>query len=331
LYYRWRQRRVLGQLEDLEPTPVDLYQALPEEVEAVRSFALKHSRDGYRRLAWMMVDQDVAYLSPSSVYRILDELELLCRYKPSRAVGSKPEPPTAPHQVWHTDLMYLWIRGRWYFFIGVLDGFSRYIVHWELLASMRAGEVVDAIHAALEKYPGLCPSIIHDNGPQFTSREFRSLIKQFSLADIAIRVYHPESNGKIERFHRSLRQEGLGDQQLADQLQAREIIGCWVAQYNQERLHSGLQYLTPEDVLMGRRQERLEQRRQKLAAARRQRVEVNRRRAEERRRQEESRQQEASCQRAECQGTLTSRDWNSEAIGGSAPEPPGFSALCGNG
>jgi putative transposase len=75
-----------------------------------------------------MVDANVAYLSPSTVYRILDRHQSLCRWKPSRAVGQKPEPPSRPHQVWHTDLMYLWMSGRWYFFMALLDGFSRYIL-----------------------------------------------------------------------------------------------------------------------------------------------------------------------------------------------------------
>jgi transposase InsO family protein len=292
----------------------------------VKKFALSHPRDGYRRLAWMMVDQDVAFLSPSSVYRILDEDDLLSRYKPSRSLGQKPQPPTAPHQVWHTDLMYLWVGGRWYYFIAVLDGYSRYIVHWELMTSMRAAGVVDAIHAALEKYPGVRPAVVHDNGSQFTSREFRGLIKRFSLTDVRIRIYHPESNGKVERVHRSLRQEGLADQSPQNLVQARAVIGRWVADYNQKRLHAGIQYLTPEDLLMDRQQQRLEERRQKLETAKRVRVEVNRRR-QQRRRQEESRHEEMNCQRAVNQAGGSSEGSKEESIGGFAPEPPGFTAL----
>lgn len=307
LYYRWQLRRRQGQLEDQQAPPVDLYQALPEEKEAVVQFALAHPRDGYRRLAWMMVDQEVAYLSPSSVYRILDERNLLCRWKPSISSGRKPEPPTAPHQQWHTDLMYLWINGRWYFFIGVLDAYSRYLVHWELLASMRAQEVTDVIHRALEKYPGLHPKIVHDNGSQFTSRDFRKLVKRFSLTQIRIRIYHPESNGKIERLHRTLRQEGLADKTLVNQLQVREIIAEWVEHYNRERLHAGLAYLTPQDWLEGRQQVRLDERKKKLQQAKKTRYEENLKR----------RQNEISCQRAE--------------TGGFAPEPPGFTAKAESG
>jgi transposase InsO family protein len=278
LYYRWRQRQAQGELEDQKAQPVDLYQALPEEAAAVQRFALEHPRDGYRRLAWMMVDQDVAYLSPSSVYRILDRHQLLCRWKPSRSAGQKPAPPTRPHQVWHTDLMYLWISGRWYFFMAVLDGFSRFVLHWDLLASMRSAEVVDVVHAALEKHPAVKPRIVHDNGPQFTGKEFRDLIQRFTLEEIRIRVYHPESNGKIERFHGLLRQEGLSDQELKHQLHAQEVIGRWVEHYNQERLHASLNYLTPQDWLLQRQQTRLAERKRKLAAAQKHRSQENRKR-----------------------------------------------------
>lgn len=304
-YYRWTDRRARGELEDQKPEAPDLYQALPEEKEAVKQFALQHPRDGYRRLSWMMVDENVAYLSPSSVYRILDEADLLSRWKPSTSVGRKPEPPSRPHEQWHTDLMYLWIRGRWYFFIGVLDSFSRYIVHWDLLSSMTASDVTDVVHAALEKYPGLKPRIVHDNGSQFTSKDFKKLVKQFSLKQVRIRVHHPESNGRMERFHRSLREEGLADKELQNQLQAKDIIQEWVHHYNDERLHASLGYLTPQDWLIGRQDERRAERKAKLEKGRKHRYEENFKRFSS-----------SSCQRAN---------------GGSAPVPPGFSALRGSG
>lgn len=306
LYFRWRERRCRGELEDRHPRPVDLYKALPEEEESVRQFALEHPQDGYRRLSWMMVDEDVAYLSPSSVYRILDKFDLLCRWKPSESVGRKPPKPTRPHQQWHTDLMYLWIAGRWYFFIGVLDSFSRYIVHWDLLSDMTARSVTDVVHAALEKYPGCRPRIVHDNGGQFTGKDFRKLIKRFALQQIRIRVHHPESNGRMERFHRSLRQEGLSDKELVNQLRAKDIIAAWIHHYNTERLHAALSYLTPEDYLLERQEERKRQRREKLKRGRKLRYEANRKRAGA----------TSSCQRPG---------------GGSAPVPPGFSALNGSG
>jgi transposase InsO family protein len=306
LYYRWRARRARCELEDRKPDVPDLYQVLPEEEDAVKTFALEHPQDGYRRLAWMMVDEDIACLSPSSVYRILDAADLLCRWKPSTSVGRKPKPPTRPHEQWHTDLMYLWIQGRWYFFIAVMDSFSRYIVHWDLLSSMTASQVTDVVHAALEKYPLQKPRIVHDNGSQFTSKEFRKLVKHFQLKQIRIRLHHPESNGRQERFHRSLRQEGLSDKQLLNQLQAKDIIGEWIEHYNGERLHAALGYLTPLDWFVQRQEARQAERRAKLHRARKHRYEENRKRLA----------RDEDCQRS---------------TGGSAPGPPGFAALDGTG
>ena len=305
LYYRWRQKRKAGALEDIKPKAPDLNQVLAEEEEAVKVYALAHPRDGYRRLCWMMVDEDVVCLSPSSVYRILDRNDLLARWNVTPSVGRKPELPKRPHERWHTDLMYLWIAGRWYFFIGVLDGFSRYIVYWELLSRMTAAEVTDVVHAALDSYPGERPQIVNDNGSQFTSKDFRKLIKQFSLKQIRIRIHHPQSNGAIERFHRTLREEGLSDKELRNQLHAKDIIGEWIDIYNTKRLHAGIEYLTPEDRFLLRHEERKQVRLDKLENARKHRRGENLKRLGG-----------SSCQIAN---------------GGSAPEPPGFSALSGTG
>ena len=152
-------------------------------------YALEHPKDGYRRLAWMMVDEDVAYLSPSSVYRILNDADLLYRYKRSgKSSGRYDFKPTAPHQQWHTDILYLWVKNRWYFFVGVLDAYSRYIIHWELLESMTGADVRAVLQTALKKYPGHHPRLVTDNGVQFKGDDFRALIKEFALKDIKIRV-----------------------------------------------------------------------------------------------------------------------------------------------
>jgi transposase InsO family protein len=158
-------------------------------------------------------------------------------------------------------------EGRWYFFVSIIDGFSRYLIHWELLTSMRADDVSLVVQKALEKIPGVMPEIVSDNGSQYTSRDFKALIKQFHLHHIQIRIQHPESNGIVERLHRSLR-EGLSDQEMEDLSHAREIIGKWVAYYNNERLHAGIMYLRPRDYYLGHQEALLEERRMKLQKAR---------------------------------------------------------------
>lgn len=266
-WWAWKEREKEGKLDDRRPCSINLDALLSQEIDAIVEYALAHPKDGYRRLTFMMIDDGIAYCSPSSVYNVLSDRQLLWRWKPSQRLGAVVEKPWYPNQRWHTDIMYLWVAGRWYFFVGVLDGYSRYIVHWELLTSMRSEEVTLVVQKALEKTPGATPEVVSDHGGQFTSRDFRALIKHFQLQQILIRVHHPESNGAIERFHRSLR-DGVSDKELNDLSRAREIIGKWVEYYNSERLHAGIEYMRPKDYYSGSRYELHEERKRKLQNAR---------------------------------------------------------------
>lgn len=267
-YYRWREKESCGKLEDNYAAPFNFDAPLDNEIQAVINYALENPKEGYRRLGYMMTDADVACFSPSSIYRIVSDRDLLCRWKaPQKGKGTYDFKPVAPHDQWHTDLMYLWVAGRWYFFIGILDAFSRKIVHWELLEKASAADVRAVVQSALKKHPGVKPRIVTDNGVQFTSKEFRKLVKEFSMTDIKIRLGHPQSNGKIERFHRTLRQEGLGEKELKDKYSALEIIAEWVNYYNTERLHAGINYLRPSDYYDGCHEERLKERKEKLEQA----------------------------------------------------------------
>ena len=267
-YYRWKGRDKADSLSDRRPEAKGRYGPLLEEVQAVVEYAKSHPRDGYRRLCWQMVDEDIVYLSPSTVYRILDQHDLLYRWKRSSSInGKKPSPASHPDEVWHTDIMYLWVAGRWYFLVSVLDSYSRYIVAWELALTMAAEEVVDVVHPALEARPGLKPRMVRDNGSQFVAKEWRQMVSHFGLTDIAIRVRHPESNGRIERYHRSVREEGLGDTEPKDLYEARQLVVDWVDFYNNQRLHAGLKYLRPVDYYRGNPEELIENRQRKLLEA----------------------------------------------------------------
>lgn len=278
-YREWTQRAAQARLMDLAPVGVAYSAILPEEKAAVLDYALEHPRDGYRRLAWQMIDADVAYVSPSSVYRILADQDLLYRWKRSTHSGTAPPKPTRPNQRWHTDLMYLRIGDAWYFLVSVLDAYSRYVVHWELLTSMRAADVRRVIQQALEQ-SGAKPQLISDNGSQFTASEFKQLVRLFEIEHIRIRTYHPESNGIIERFHRSTREE-LAEAELGTLGRARELIARWVEHYNDERLHAGIEYLPPAEYYRGDPPARLQERRLKLERARTIRESVNRERLQQ--------------------------------------------------
>jgi putative transposase len=280
VYYEWCERAVQQRLDDLVPGGRCLSAVLPEEKDAVITYALEHPKEGYRRLAWMMVDADVVYLSPASVYRILTDADLLYRWKRSYRSGEKPEAPTRPYQRWHTDIMYLRVGDVWYFLVTVLDGFSRYVVHWELLTSMRAADVRLVIQHALEANGLKDVEIVSDNGSQFTSADFKALVRQFELQHIRIRTYHPESNGTLERFHRSTR-EALAELDLRNLARARTLIAEWVRHYNEERLHAALEYLPPAEYHRGNPERRLSERREKMQRGRLHRESTNRQRLRE--------------------------------------------------
>lgn len=272
-YREWTKRQARAALADRPPVAALEHGVLVEEKEAVIEYALAHPKDGYRRLAWQMVDADIAYVSPSSVYRILDERDLLARWKRSPSSGTPPAKPSRPHERWHTDLMYLRIADSWYFLVTVLDAYSRYVVHWELLTTMTAADVRLVIQEALER-TGAKPELISDNGSQFTAAEFKDLVRRFAFAHIRIRWYHPESNGTIERFHRSTR-EALAGQDLRNLARARDLIAAWVRHYNAERLHAALGYLPPAEFYRGNPAARFAERRAKLEAGRRKREAIH--------------------------------------------------------
>jgi transposase InsO family protein len=275
-YRAWVARGARAALADQPTAAPGLDAILPEETAAVRAYAVTHPKDGYRRLAWQMVDADVAYLSPSSVYRILREADLLYRWKRGSRAGTAPAPPTRVHERWHTDLMYLRVGDGWYFLVTVLDAYSRYVVHWELLATMAAADVRYVIQHALE-VTGAHPKLVTDNGPQFTAAEFKDLVRRFEFEHIRIRTYHPESNGVVERFHRSTR-EALGDEALRTVERARRLVGEWVAHYNETRLHAGLGYLPPAEYYRGDPAARRRERAAKLARGQAERRRRNRER-----------------------------------------------------
>jgi putative transposase len=168
------------------------------EKQAIINFFLEHQEDGYRRLTFMMLDQDIVAVSPASTYRVLKEAGLMRRWNdPNSWKGTGFKHPTEPHKHWHVDVSYLNISGMFYFFCGLLDGFSRYIVHWEIRESITEKEVSTIIQRAREKYPDVKPRIISDNGPQYIAKEFKSFLKLCRMTHVRTSPYYPQSKDYV--------------------------------------------------------------------------------------------------------------------------------------
>jgi len=220
------------------------------EKQAILDFHDRHPLEGYRRLTFMMLDDDVVAVSPASTYRVLKAAGRLDRRwaKPSKK-GTGFVQPLRPHQHWHVDVSHINVGGTFYYLTSLLDGCSRYIVHWELRESMTEREVETIVQRGLERFPGETPRIISDNGPQFIARDFQQFIRLTGLTHVRTSPYYPQSNGKLERWHGTIKQEAIRPACPATLDEARRRIAAYVEHYNHVRLHSALAYITPADRL----------------------------------------------------------------------------------
>jgi putative transposase len=248
--------------------PRDHWLTDPEK-EAIRLFARQHPLDGYRHLTFMMLDADVVACSPASVYRVLKAAGLLAGHAPvPTKKGTGFVQPLKPHEHWHVDVSYLNIAGTFYFLCSVLDGCSRFIVHWEIRDKMEESDVQTIIQRAREQFPGTTPRIISDNGPQFLAKDFKEFIRVCGMTHVKTSPYYPQSNGKIERWHKTLKGDCIRVLTPLSLDDARRIVADYVLHYNTSRLHSAIGYVTPQDKLHGRDQEIHDARDRKLAEAR---------------------------------------------------------------
>ena len=240
-----------------------------EEKRAILGFQREYPLEGYRRLAFMMLDRDIVAVSPSSVYRVLKEAGAIRRWnrKPSKK-GTGFVQPLRPHEHWHVDVSYINVCGTFYYLCTLLDGCSRYVVHWEIKESMTEADVEIIVQRAREKFPGVSPRIISDNGPQFMAKDFKEFIRICGMTHVRTSPYYPQSNGKLERWHRSVKSECIRPSTPLSLDDARHSVSDYVTHYNEVRLHSAVGYVTPTDKLEGRETEIFAQRDRKLAEAR---------------------------------------------------------------
>jgi putative transposase len=225
----------------------------------------------------MMIDADIAVCSPSSVYRVLQEAGRLDRHTPKPSSKGKGfVQPVVPQEHWHVDVSYLNRAGTFYYLCSLLDGCSRFTVHWEIRESMTEADVEQIIQRAREKFPGVTPRIISDNGPQFIARDFKEFIRICGMTHARTSPYYPQSNGKIERWHRILKEECIRPGTPLTLEDERRIVGKFVEYYNTVRLHSAIGYVTPQAKLQGRDREIFAERDRKLEEARERRKEKRR-------------------------------------------------------
>jgi putative transposase len=271
-YYDWGKR--YGRVNEHNGLVPRDWWLEPWENNAIIQYFIDHPTDGYRRLTYMMLDEGVVAASPATVYRVLKKANLLGKPigKPSLK-GTGFQQPLKAHEHWHTDVTYLNLGETFYYLCSVLDGFSRYIVHWEIRESMKERDVEIILQRAKEKFPHATPRIISDNGPQYIAKDFKEFIRLSGMTHVRTSPYYPQSNGKQERMQGLIKQECIRPKCPGTVGEAIKVVGGYVVHYNKNRLHSAIGYISPENMLDGRQKEIHEQREQKLAEAREKRKE----------------------------------------------------------
>lgn len=272
-FYDWKVR--YGKINEHNGwTPRDFW--LTEfERQAIIEYYHDNPLEGYRRLCYMMMDEDIVAVSPSSVYRVLSNAGLLSKWnnKPSKK-GTGFVQPLKAHEHWHIDISYINICGTFYYMCSIMDGFSRYIVHWEIREAMKESDVEIILQRAREKFPDARPQIISDNGPQFIAKDFKEFIRVSGMTHVKTSPYYPQSNGKLERYHKTIKGDCIRVNTPLSLSDAQRLVTDFVDHYNNRRLHSAIDYITPGDKLCGRSEAILAAREAKLAAARQARKEM---------------------------------------------------------
>ena len=265
-FYRWCDLYQTGgpeALDDCSPRPDRVWNRIPDDVRArIVTLALDEPELSPRELAVRFTDAERYFVSEASVYRLLKAHDLITSpaFIVMKAADEFKDKTTAPNQLWQTDFTYLKVTGwGWFYLSTVLDDFSRYIVAWKLCTTMKAEDVTDTLELALQA-SGLDqvnvahrPRLLSDNGPSYVSAELVAWLDKQDMPHIRGAPYHPMTQGKIERWHLTLKNRILLENYyLPGELEAR--IEAFVAHYNHLRYHESIDNLTPADVYFGRGQ-----------------------------------------------------------------------------
>jgi len=270
-YYRWLKRQAGGRLEDSKGgSPIPWNKLRVEEEEMILAQARASPELSARQIALRVVDFDGMYVSESTVFRILKREGLI---KPAEVVGFKAgkeykRKTKGPNELWATDCAHLKvIDWGWYYLVTVMDDYSRFILAWELKSDMAAGSLIDVVQQAVD-LTGMTDVpvedrtvLLSDNGPGYISRQFNDYLGLVGIRHILAAPFHPETNGKIERYHRTIK----GDLSLVPYgmpSELKEAITAFIEYYNYVRYHEGLGDVTPYDVYTGRHLEIIQRRKE---------------------------------------------------------------------
>ena len=269
-FYNWYDRYLSGgldALQDKKPCPTSVWNKVPDDKrEQLIDFALDEPELSPRELALRFTEEHGYFLSESSVYRMLKERGLITSpvWIVMKAADKFNQPTTAINQLWQTDFTYLKVTGwGWYYLSTIMDDYSRYIISWRLCQGMAASDVSATLQNAL-KAAGLQrkqrPRLLSDNGPCYVSSELKSWLRDHDMTHTRGKPYHPMTQGKIERWHRTMKDKVLLEHYYLPEDLERQIEK-FINHYNTRRYHESLSNLTPEDVWLGRGETILEQRR----------------------------------------------------------------------
>ncbi|OVE79430.1 hypothetical protein BVY01_02500 [bacterium I07] len=264
-FYNWYRRYVdhgYEGLSDRKSSPKQFWNKIPETVkDQVVDTALEHPEKSPRELAWYITDHQGYFISESSTYRILKAYDLITSpvYLPVSARDTFHNPTKRVNEMWQTDFSYFHIKGSWGFYhlCTVMDDYSRYILSWKLFKTMSATDVQETLDLAYAKVNveqikvKHRPRLLSDNGSCYISKDLKVYLQSREIKHIRSAPYHPQTQGKIERYHRSLKNlVNLENYYFPWELE--NAIAEFVEYYNNHRYHESLNNLTPADVYFGR-------------------------------------------------------------------------------
>jgi len=288
IQYGWTRRRICAKW-GISPKSFGRYPIPPgsamkrfhfntitaRERQDVISFALRHTELRHREMAFRMMDENVAFISQASVYRILSASDLIALNVLRKRYGewNPHTQPTRADQLWQADLTYLRYKGRDFYLLLFLDVFSRYIVYWRLCTQMTGSTVADAFDDALQT-TGLHPELQTDNGSAFVSHEFHSVIAKAGIDHRFIHPHCPNENAEIERVNRTIK-EGIDPVDAESFEHLHELVKERIDYYNYKRYHSRIGFISPHTKYRGNPEKIFEERKQKLERAKQNRIQFN--------------------------------------------------------